>query len=138
MIEIRHKCKIQKGKLILDDKESFQNYVMNKKEGNYTITIESVRLFRTKEASKYFHIVCRLIGQEWGHGLQYTKEKLKEMFAYDLIEDEETGKITKLLKHTEDMTMYELYQLTQDAIEWAYDKWDLVIPEAEHIKTKME
>lgn len=119
--------KIEKGKLVFDDKAKFLNELNKFHEGTRIIVrVEEAKDVRTNQQNKLYWTWIDLIGSNLG----YTKEETHNLVKYKFLLREEVieGESNFYLKSTTTLSKSEFLKLTEDILYWANDTFNINLP----------
>ena len=124
---MKHFGKIQKGKIIFDNKAKFIDSIGKMEDGvRVVIEIREAENVRTNQQNKLWWSWMSIIADELGYGKQEIHDILKYKFL--LREEMIDGEIHQSLKSTTTLTKQEFKKLTQDVYYWANDTFNINLP----------
>ena len=124
---MKHFGKIQKGKIIFDNKVEFIDSVGKMEDGvRVVIEIREAENVRTNQQNKLWWSWMSIIADELGYGKQEIHDICKYRFL--LREEIIDGEIHQSLKSTTTLTKQEFKKLTQDVYYWANDTFNINLP----------
>lgn len=119
--------KIQKGKIIFNDKAEFIDSIAKMEDGiKIVIEVREAKDVRTNSQNRLWWSWMKLIGDEIGYGKQEIHDILKYKFL--LREEMIDGEMHQNLKSTTTLTKKEFKKLTQDVFYWANDTFNINLP----------
>jgi hypothetical protein len=119
--------KIEKGKLVFDDKAKFLNELNNFTEGTrIIIRVEEAKDVRTNQQNKLYWTWVNILSSNIG----YTKEETHNLVKYKFLLREEVieGESNFYLKSTTTLSKSEFSKLTDDILFWANDTFNINLP----------
>tara|TARA_R110002012_G_scaffold59425_1_gene155396 strand:+ start:1597 stop:1977 length:381 start_codon:yes stop_codon:yes gene_type:complete len=124
---LKHFGKIQKGKIVFDNKAEFIDSVGRMEDGvRVVVEIREAENVRTNQQNKLWWSWMSIIGDELGYGKQEIHDICKYRFL--LREEIIDGEIHQSLKSTTTLTKKEFKKLTQDVYYWANDTFNINLP----------
>lgn len=120
--------KIQKGKIIFDDKAKFLNEVAEFDDNvKVVIEIREAKDIRTNEQNRLWWKWIDVIAEELGYADSY---EIHEILKYKFLLKEEMidGEMHQGLKSTTTLTKKEFSKLTRDVYFWANDTFNIKLP----------
>jgi len=105
--------KISNGKLTLDNKQMFQQYLFNF-EGSVSIEIKTAKKVRSPQQNAYYRVITRTLGKELGYTEQEMHEVLKQ--KYDL-------------ETTKHLSVQEFGEYIDQIIRWSVTEMGIVLPD---------
>ena len=124
---MKHFGKIQKGKIIFDNKAEFIDSVGKMEDGiRVVIEIREAENVRTNQQNKLWWSWMNILADELG----YSRQEIHDMLKYKFLLKEEMidGEIHQSLKSTTTLTKKEFNKLTQDVFYWANDTFNINLP----------
>lgn len=119
--------KIQKGKIIFNDKAEFIDSIAKMEDGiKIVIEVREAKDVRTNSQNRLWWSWMKLIGDEIGYGKQEIHDILKYKFL--LREEMIDGEMHQNLKSTTTLTKKEFKKLTKDVFYWANDTFNINLP----------
>jgi hypothetical protein len=119
--------KIQKGKIVFNDKAEFIDSIAKMEDGiKIVIEVREAKDVRTNSQNRLWWSWMKLIGDEIGYGKQEIHDILKYKFL--LREEMIDGEMHQNLKSTTTLTKKEFKKLTQDVFYWANDTFNINLP----------
>jgi len=132
MKKLIHKVKINKGKLILLNKEKFNNYLLSL-EGEFDLVIKKPVNQRTIDQNKYFHgVVLKVSAECMGFDLVETKAYLKAVLGYFKIYEIDGQRFTEL-ESTSKMSTKRLSEFIEEIKKFIFNNYQVNIPNANEI-----
>ena len=126
--------KVVSGKVILDEQEEYENYLVSLDEKRIELVIKKEEIARTNQQSKYlFGVVYQLISEHTG----YSKEDVHELMKSIFLKDHKTvnNKRYTVIRSTHDLNTVEMTEYIENCKRFAATELSLFIPEA--IKTNI-
>jgi hypothetical protein len=122
--------KIKKGKVHLQNKNSFDEYARKFEGKNVEITIDRVQQSRTlKQNSYYWGVVIEILTKEFGYGPDEIHEALKFLFLKKLLNED---LIT--VKSTTSLTTKEFGEYIEKIKVWASSNHNIYIPDSDEVE----
>jgi len=110
--------KIRSGKLRLDNKNLFTDFVMSQKDCAVEMVLRKPKKQRSiPQNSYYWGVIVKLLSEHLGYYPEEIHGIIKFKFVYTKDEDS-----------TRDLSTYEFSEFTEQIIEWAAQEFNLVIP----------
>ena len=119
--------KIEKGKIIFDDKAKFLNSIAKMEDGiKIVLEVREAKDVRTNSQNRLWWKWMEIISSELG----YEKQEIHDILKYKFLLREEMmdGEIHQNLKSTTTLTKIEFNKLTQDVFFWANDTFNINLP----------
>ncbi len=119
--------KIEKGKIIFDDKAKFLNSIAKMEDGiKIVLEVREAKDVRTNSQNRLWWKWMEIISSELG----YEKQEIHDILKYKFLLREEMmdGEIHQNLKSTTTLTKKEFNKLTQDVFFWANDTFNINLP----------
>ena len=119
--------KIEKGKIIFDDKAKFLNSIAKMEDGiKIVLEVREAKDVRTNSQNRLWWKWMEIISSE----LVYEKQEIHDILKYKFLLREEMmdGEIHQNLKSTTTLTKKEFNKLTQDVFFWANDTFNINLP----------
>ena len=120
--------KIEKSKIIFDDKAKFLNEVAEFQEGTRIVMeIKEAKDVRSNQQNKLYWSWIKIIGDSLG----YTSEEAHNIIKYKFLLREEIidGDKNFYLKSTSTLSKAEFVKLTEDVLFWANDSFNINLPD---------
>ena len=127
---MKHYGKIKKGKLILNNKQQFQDQLKEFEGKEVVIKIAERNNNRTKDQNSLLWKWIDIISKETG----YTKEETKELISYKFLRREridEEGYTEVYLKGTSTLTKQEFSDLMNNISYWTNSTLNITLPSYE-------
>lgn len=105
--------KVNNGKLTLDDKLTFKQYLYNL-EGYVSIEIKSAEKVRSPQQNAYYRVIIRTLGKELGYTEHEMHEVLKEKYE---------------IESTKHLSVQEFGEYIDQIIRWAVTEMGIVLPD---------
>ena len=119
--------KIQKGKIIFDNKADFISSIAKMEDGiKIIIEVREAKDIRTNSQNRLWWKWMEIISSEIG----YEKQEIHDILKYKFLLREEMidGEMHQNLKSTTTLTKKEFNKLTQDVFYWANDTFKINLP----------
>jgi|TARA_R110002094_G_scaffold40895_1_gene53244 hypothetical protein len=119
--------KIQKGKIIFDNKADFISSIAKMEDGiKIIIEVREAKDIRTNSQNRLWWKWMEIISSEIG----YEKQEIHDILKYKFLLREEMidGEMHQNLKSTTTLTKKEFNKLTQDVFYWANDTFNINLP----------
>ena len=119
--------KIEKGKIIFDDKAKFLNSIAKMEDGiKIVLEVREAKDVRTNSQNRLWWKWMEIISSELG----YEKQEIHDILKYKFLLREEMmdGELHQNLKSTTTLTKKEFNKLTQDVFFWANDTFNINLP----------
>jgi hypothetical protein len=105
--------KVNNGKLTLDDRLGFKQYLYNL-EGYVTLEIKIAKKVRSPQQNAYYRVIVRELSKELGYTEQEMHEVLKQ--KYDI-------------ESTKSLAVEEFGEYIDQIIRWAVTEMGIVLPD---------
>ena len=105
--------KVNSGKLTLDDRLSFKQYLYNL-EGYVTLEIKLAKKVRSPQANAYYRVIVRQLGKELGYTEHEMHEVLKQKYE---------------IESTKHLSVEEFGEYIDHIIRWAVTEMGIVLPD---------
>lgn len=129
---MKHKCKIQNGKIKLQDSEEFRKTLESFNGKVCDITIQEHKSTRSiRQNSYYWGVLCKVLGQELGYHPDEIHEVLKFKFASSYIRIK--GEMLRGAKSTTKMTTKDFKDYIEEIRLWSSSELNIYIPEPNDI-----
>ena len=105
--------KVKDGKLTLDDRKGFKDYLYNL-EGYVTLEIKVSENVRSPQQNAYYRVIIRTLGKELGYTEHEMHEVIKNKYE---------------IESTKHLTVEEFGEFIDQIIRWAVTEMGIVLPD---------
>jgi hypothetical protein len=109
--------KVNNGKLTLDDKEMFRQYLFNF-DGYVSIEIKAAEKVRSPQQNAYYRVIVRVLGKELGYTQDEMHKVLKDKYE---------------LESTKGLSVQEFGEYIDQVIRWAVTEMGIVLPDPKQV-----
>ena len=121
--------KVEKGKLILQEQDRFNTYLVSLGKQDITLVVRTWRKHRSIQQNKFLWAVpYQLISEATG----YTREEVHDAMRLMFLKDEERAIPT--LKSTTSLSTIEMNEYWAKMQQFAAEKLNLIIPEPNEVE----
>lgn len=110
--------KVNNGKLTLDDKELFRQYLYNF-DGYVSIEIKSSEKVRSPQQNAYYRVLIRTLGKELGYTDNEMHKVLKEKYQ---------------IESTKHLSVQEFGEYIDMIIRWSVTEMGIVLPDPKQVR----
>jgi hypothetical protein len=127
-------CRVGSGKFKVLHREDMDKTISILPDGDYLLTIEDFKTKRTLKQNNYMHALFTIFSKEViNHtgDLIYTPEYIKSMAKRKLlyVEDyDKNGEVCERVKDTHELNTQEMVQFIDGLVQWAAERFDIVLP----------
>jgi len=130
-------CKTVKGRLILNDKKTFDDYVRSLNDSEFDLILKEKKSQRSLNQNSYYWAVpIRLISEHTGHTPYEVHELLKSMFLKKHLDIDTKEGMQKfsIVKSTTSLNTKEMEEYLSSVRMWASMDLSLSIPEPHEVE----
>lgn len=121
---------ILKGKVIFDDRDSFDNYLLSLENMFVDIVIKKRRKDRSNQQNRYmWGVVYKLISETTGHTEDEIHDSMRAMFLMDNL-----GKFP-IMRSSTSLTTAEMEEYLEKIRQWAAQELSCIIPLPNEVET---
>ena len=121
---------ILKGKVIFDDRDSFDNYLLSLENMFVDIVIKKRRKDRSNQQNRYmWGVVYKIISETTGHTEDEIHDSMRAMFLMDNL-----GKFP-IMRSSTSLTTAEMEEYLEKIRQWAAQELSCIIPLPNEVET---
>ena len=131
--------KVKKGKVILKDKDKFDEYIFTLEDKDIELVVGKVKKYRSTPENKYYWgVVLELLSEFSGDSKEWWHEFIKAKFLTEIVHKEVGKKVIegKMLRRTSALSTVEFEDLMRKVRIWASQELQIYVPEPNEVDAK--